>query len=133
MDVRNCKKCGRIFNYISGPFYCQACRDEEENKFQNVKKYIRENPGVGVQEVAQECEVEKAQIYQWLREERLQLGEGSMISLSCETCGASISSGRFCENCKKEVANGLRAASRVEKAAPEPVKRQDSSSRMRFL
>ncbi len=134
MDVRNCRKCGRIFNYVMGPLMCPACAEEQEAKFQTVKTFIRENPGVGVPEVAKECEVDPSQIYQWLREERLQLGEGSMISLECENCGVSIQSGRLCDKCKRDMVNGMRQASRVEKPveAPKP-KVEDGKNKMRFL
>ena len=69
MNVRNCRKCGKLFNYISGPSWCPACREQMETKFQEVKEYIRENPGVFVQQVAEACDVEPSQINQWLREE----------------------------------------------------------------
>ena len=87
MNVRNCRGCGRLFNYISGPSLCPACREKLEEKFQQVKEYIRENPGVGIREVSEACEVETSQINQWLREERLELTEDSPLMLSCESCG----------------------------------------------
>ena len=34
MNVRNCKKCNRIFNYIAGPTICPACKEDLEKKFQ---------------------------------------------------------------------------------------------------
>ncbi len=40
MNVRNCRKCGNLFNYVSGPPICMACREKLEEKFQEVKKYI---------------------------------------------------------------------------------------------
>lgn len=135
MDVRNCRKCGRIFNYVSGPFTCPKCREDLENKFQEVKNFIRENHNVGIQEVAESCDVDTSQIYQWLREERLELGEGSSISMGCETCGAPIRSGRFCENCKKSVSEGFKSVAdsmRPKTAEPTSVKK-DGNSKMRFL
>lgn len=134
MDVRNCRKCGRLFNYVMGPFICPRCRDEMESKFQEVKAYIREHPGVGIQEVSEECDVDKSQIYQWLREERLELAEGSMITLNCEGCGRPIKSGKYCEQCKRELTMGFKQAIARPKAA-EPVKPviKDNSSKMRYL
>ena len=32
MNVRNCRKCGAIFNYVMGPIMCPACRDALEAK-----------------------------------------------------------------------------------------------------
>ena len=57
MDVRTCRKCGRLFNYLSGPPVCSACRDEMEKKFTTVKEYIRENPGASMKEIAEENDV----------------------------------------------------------------------------
>ena len=99
--------CGHIFNYVAGPILCPHCREKMEAKFQEVKEYIRSNPGVGIQDVAENCDVEPSQIQQWLREERLELTEGSAIYLQCEKCGAPIRSGRFCEKCKYEMAMDL--------------------------
>lgn len=134
MDVRNCRKCGRLFNYVGGPFICPKCKEDLEKKFQEVKLYIREHPGAGIKEVADECEIETNPIYQWLREERLELAEGSMISLSCENCGTSIKSGKYCEKCKRELMVGLNQAIARPKEEFTPQRTvKDSGSRMRFL
>ena len=134
MDVRNCRRCGRIFNYVAGPFICPRCREEMEAKFQDVKAYIRENPGVGIQDVSEACDIDKSQVYQWLREERLELAEGSMISLNCEGCGKAIKCGKYCENCKRDLTMGFKQAiSRPKPQEPERKATKDSSSRMRYL
>ena len=79
--------------------------------------------------------MEVSQIHQWLREERLELVDGSGITLQCETCGAAIMSGRFCNKCKGELTRGLNAA--VRQAAPSPApenpKNPRDNNRMRFL
>ena len=48
MNVRNCRKCGKLFNHIMGMPVCPACREKLEQKFQEVKKYIRENRMSGI-------------------------------------------------------------------------------------
>ena len=74
------------------------------------------------------------QIQQWLREERLQLGEGSGITLHCEKCGASINSGRFCEKCKNSMADQLNSSIRKPEAPkPQPKKDVKDNPKMRFL
>lgn len=135
MNVKNCRSCGRLFNYISGPFLCPACRERMEEKFQKVKEYIRQNPGVGIQEVSEACEVETNQINQWLREERLELMEGSPLMLSCMTCGSLIRCGKYCEQCKNNIANGFRNVMRGEKPQVDYVsqKKSDKDNRMRYL
>ena len=73
MNVRNCRKCGNLFNYVSGPPICMACREKLEEKFQEVKKYIQDNGHAGIQQVAEACDVSTNQIHLWLREERLDM------------------------------------------------------------
>lgn len=136
MNVRNCRKCGRVYNYVVGPNMCPSCRDAMDKKFTEVKEYVREHRGALIQEVADVCDVEVAQIHQWLREERLELMEGSGIVLHCETCGTPIYSGRFCNGCKNDMARGFNRAI-TPKAAPRPEPAANKSAkdkdRMRFL
>lgn len=135
MNVRNCKKCGRIFNYAFGPIICTDCMSAQEELFQRAKKYVQENPGCDMRELAENVEVEVSQIKQWIKEERLQFADDSPIRIACESCGAMIRSGRYCDACKNEMANGMRSAFGINKKAPEPVvrKRDDDGTRMRFL
>ncbi len=135
MNVRNCRMCGRIFNYVAGAFLCQACREKMEEKFQEVKEFIRQHPGVSIPEVSEACDVEPSQIRQWLREERLEVTENSALYLSCESCGMPIRSGRYCDKCKNNLTAGFKNVMRSN-AAPvqKPVSSNDKDNpRMRFL
>lgn len=135
MNVRNCRKCGRIFNYVMGPAICQSCREKTEEKFQEVKEYIRQNPGVTIPEVSEACDVEPQQVQQWLRDDRLELTEDSPIRLSCEGCGAQIRSGRYCDKCKNTVSMGFQNILDEKKPKePEITKtRPKEKEKMRFL
>ena len=139
MNVRNCRKCGKMFNYITGIPICPSCKEAMEAKFQEVKEYIREHKGAGIQEVSEACDVEVQQITAWLREDRLEVTEGSNLMLNCETCGAPIRSGRFCDKCRNTVTNGFsqmtkdyNAAKRAAADAAAAAKKDDGA-RMRFL
>ncbi len=134
MNVRNCRKCGRLFNYLSGMYVCPACKEDLEEKFQEVKAYIRENPRVSIPEVCRECDVETGQIHQWLREERLELTPDSPIRMSCESCGDQIRGGKMCEKCKNDLARGLNKAFVKEAPPKEEVKPvRTTENKMRFL
>lgn len=134
MNVRNCRSCGRLFNYVTGAAICPICREEKEKKFQEVKKYIQDHKMASVVEVSQECEVEVNQIHQWVREERLQFAEDSPIRVSCEKCGAMIRAGVYCEKCKIEMTNTLNSAYKKETPVSEPAKKKVTErDRMRFL
>ena len=134
MDVKNCKRCRRLFNYIGGPALCPQCREELEKKFQEVKKYLFDNRGATISDVVENCEIDEGQIRQWIREERLEFSSGVDIGVSCEKCGSPITSGRFCEKCKASMINDLQTAGRrPEPEAPKPEKTQTRENKMRFL
>jgi len=96
--------------------------ETEEDEFKVVKEYIYDNPGATISEVSQETEVSVEKIMRFLREERLEIkSENSNLVLGCERCGRSINSGRFCENCKGQITEGLKREFGLEKK--EPVQR----------
>lgn len=133
MEVRNCKGCGRLFNYLQGPPICPACAAELEEKFQEVKDYLREHPKAPLNVISEVNEVSVKQIRQWVREERLTFTEESQITLDCESCGASILTGRYCDKCKANLQNELASAIKKPKATVVQKKQPSGRERMRFL
>lgn len=135
MDVRNCRKCGKLFNYLTGPIICPGCRTAAEEKFQEVKRYIQQHVRATMAEVSEECDVEISQIQQWIRQERLQFADDSPIRVACESCGKMIGSGKYCKGCKDSMVRKLNSAmgkQGVEVEAPGEV-RKAKENRMRFL
>ena len=134
MEVRNCKNCGRLFNYMGGKPICQLCKESLEDKFKEVKDYINSHPKVSVQQAAEDNDVSVKQIKQWIREERLILSEPSPDGITCEHCGQPICRGRFCEKCKASMANTLGSAIDKPKGfTVEDPKQQKDKNKMRFL
>ena len=136
MNVRTCRKCGRLFNYITGYQICPACKEALEAKFQEVKEYVREHKGVSINEVSEVCEVETNMIRQWLREERLELAEDSGIMLACEACGGLIRSGRYCDKCKTHLTSGFRNVLQSSRPQQQPVQKKPvdkENPKMRYL
>ena len=131
MDVINCKGCGRLFNAITRTRLCPQCQNKLEEKFQEVKKFVNDNPGSTIDMVSQECEVSTKQIKQWIREERLTFSQDSMQGIECEQCGAMIRSGRFCDACKTKLQNDLKSATYIP--INEEKKTIRDKDRMRFL
>ncbi len=103
-----------------------------EEKFQVVKQYIKDNPSANIQTVADETETTVKTIKQWVREERLTFAEGSLVGLECESCGAIILTGRFCDKCKNKVHNEITQAGKRPVIA-QPKKPDKDNPRMRFL
>jgi methionyl-tRNA synthetase len=102
-----------------------------EDKFQEVKVYINENPGATIEVVAKKCNVATKQIKQWIREERLTFSPDSTQGIECEQCGTMIRSGRFCNSCKTKLQTDFKNA--TYKPAPEVKKPTKDKDRMRFL
>lgn len=132
MEVKTCKKCGRLFNYLGGQRICPVCKDEIEKQFIKVRDYVRAHPKTSLHQIAVDNEVSIEQINQWIREERLEFSKDSPVTLYCENCGAPIRTGRFCQKCKSTMANDLNDAFRKPEA-PAPKKREPETDRMRFI
>ncbi len=131
MEVRTCSKCKRLFNYLSGPSICPGCKNQLEEKFQEVKEYVRDNPTLGITEVAEATDVSPKQIRRWIREERLSFSEDSGVGIDCESCGAMIRSGRLCQKCKDKLLGRVDSMYGSEESVV--VKKQREAARMRFL
>ena len=131
MEVKACRSCGRLFNYIAGPPRCPACSDALEKKFQAVKSYIWDHKTATLQEISDANDVSVGQLRQWVREERLCFTDESPVGLECESCGTTIKTGRYCESCKNKLSNTLMSALPKEEKVEKPVR--DTRSRMRSL
>lgn len=118
-ELRNCKRCKRIFMYAMGPQICEVCKKQEEEDFEKVRKFLREYPGATIQEVSAATEVSAQLIYKFLREGRLEVSKDSPIALLCENCGVRITSGRFCINCSRKLANEMIATGKTLRDAIE--------------
>lgn len=130
MELMNCRNCKKLFNYITGEKLCPACKALMEDKFQEVKRYIEENPRENINQVAEACDVSIRQIKNWVREERLSFTEDSLVGLECERCGKMIHSGRFCKECAGGLADAMNNAYRRERQTPI---RKTATGKMRFL
>lgn len=103
MENRNCKKCGKVFRYISGYPLCKECKELDEEQYKMVREYIKEHPGTNIEQVASALNISHQQILRYLREERLEISQRSDKFILCELCGSIIKTGRFCESCKREI------------------------------
>ena len=131
MDVRNCKKCKKLFNYDGDPL-CPTCAKEMEDKFYEVRDYIYKNPTASMSMVAEENEIPIQQIKKWVRQERLIFSKDSGISIDCESCGRPILTGRYCKECQKKMKDKL-SGIYVEKVEVKKEGKSSSKGKMRFL
>ncbi len=124
MEVKACKNCRRLFQYVYGPELCPDCSKlitdkntaaisnekrsllkplllEEEQKLDQIKQYILVNPRATVSRIAEVHEVSASKIFEWIREDRLEFSDASQDAwFTCAKCGIKIRSGVYCINCK---------------------------------
>lgn len=131
MEIKVCRSCKKMFQYIAGPEICLKCKQDEEEMFQKVKEYLKAHPGANMYEVNQETGVLVTLIEKFLRQGRLEVASNSPIALTCERCGKRITTGRYCNDCKNEISNEL---NEVKKRLVNPEKYSgDAGPKMRYL
>ncbi len=121
INVANCPRCGRIFAK-SVKNLCPECAKEEEDMYEKVYSYLRENPKSTVQQVSEHTGVPEERILSFLRQDRIMSAEWTELTYPCERCGADINSGRFCDRCNKEMQESLHSAA-------ESIRKQDNEER----
>lgn len=129
MDIRNCRMCGAMFQYV-GEKVCPNCKKALDNKLQDVKEYLNEHGGATVMQVSEELDVPVAQLRRWVKEERLMFAPGVDTGVVCEKCGMPIESGHLCKKCAENLKDQL---SGVYTKPVETHEVKKESARMRFM
>ena len=106
MQVINCPRCRKLFTKIKSPV-CPACEKLEEEQFQELRKYVEENPMANVSQASEETGVSAKRILRYIREGRLIVPEGMKLEIRCTQCGAPITEGNFCDSCSKKMIENL--------------------------
>ncbi len=114
MELKNCKKCGRMFSAENGHEYCTKCRLKIVDHFKIVREYIYDHPGTNVNETAEATGVPKKEILEYLRDQRLELVDRSE-ERKCQKCGVPIPAGRYCAKCAAELKKGFNQAFEKDK------------------
>jgi len=117
MEARQCKKCGKLFNYIRSPI-CVECTDDDDKEFHLVKDYIYEHPKSNLSEISESTGVDNKVLLGFLREGRIALKTCSQY-YTCARCGDQINTGVYCIKCKNELtktfSNSLNQLKETEK------------------
>ncbi|MBQ9118800.1 MAG: hypothetical protein IJY09_01945 [Lachnospiraceae bacterium] len=104
-----CEQCGgKLFHIGSGKYQCEKCEHTVSDDFGKVKEFLETHGPAPAIVVVQETGVREEIIEMFLKKGRLEIVEGSKYYLKCEKCGCSIRSGRFCLECARELAEGVK-------------------------
>ncbi len=127
MDVRQCKTCNRLFQYMGKP-YCPECMDEMDRMFIKVRDYLYDHPDADIPEISKKTEVKEKVILDFLKDERLSLQNASGM-LICEQCGKPIESGKMCREWKEHLSRAFARMVETPKQKKEQLRRSDLESK----
>jgi len=80
-----------------------VCGNCELDDYGKVRTYIEKNHGATQSQVSEATGVSVNKIRQMLRDEKIEVAPNSRAFLHCESCGAQIRSGRYCEACEQKM------------------------------
>ena len=82
---------------------CDSCVKEVDQKFEEVRAYVKEHPNRSIKEVSEVCNVSVKSILRYIREGKLEATTGMHGEVTCSKCGVPITSGRICKKCIAEM------------------------------
>lgn len=128
-----CSHCKRLFETILDTALCPTCKELDEKVFKKVRDYVRLKKAAGIYEVSEACDVSTKKILYWVREERLCFHEESEVAVPCLNCGIRIQMGRYCEPCKKKMANNLKSMYVVQNDSDDDKLQSRAVNKMHYL
>ena len=108
MEPTNCPRCGKVFMKIKDSI-CAECVKEVDQKFEEVRAYVKEHPHRTIKEVSEACDVSVKSILRYIRDGKLEASAGIQSEITCSKCGIPIPSGRMCKKCASEVGHQIAA------------------------
>ncbi|OUM98879.1 MAG: flagellar protein [Paenibacillaceae bacterium ZCTH02-B3] len=126
MGLEYCPRCGKLFSRTVRDI-CYNCHQELEKQYERVVAYLKEHPGLTLNELAEATEVSAKQITRWVREGRISIAQAPNIVIACEVCGTPIREGTMCDSCRRRLAREVKRVQMPKPAAAR--KNEDAASR----
>ncbi|MFA5881145.1 MAG: hypothetical protein WC834_03025 [Eubacteriales bacterium] len=132
-ELRNCPVCGKVFVKLLKNL-CPDCIDKEEREFEEVRLYLKDNPGASIGEISEFTGVDEDKILKWMREDRIDVCVGKGGVLTCKRCGSDIIAGNLCSKCAQVLAAEIKSATHsVPLKDTEPDKPKEPKGRGMFV
>ncbi len=89
---------------------------KEEEDFEKVKEYLKDNPRSSINTVSEETGVEKKIIIEFIKNDRLIAEDLEIdVTIKCQRCGKEIKHGKYCESCVSEMKDEIESLTKKEK------------------
>lgn len=106
-----CRECGgKMIFQGAGTYLCANCGYEDMDDYGRIRDYLEKHEGANALEIAEGTGVELEIIRMFLKDGRIQIPDGSKLFITCQRCGCSLRHGRYCADCTREMAGGIRSA-----------------------
>ena len=130
-----CVKCkGKLFYRGGGRYECDVCETFVLDDFGKIKEFLEANGPTPMLLISQATGVDYEIIERFLKKGRLEIPEGSKFYLNCEKCGCSIRYGKYCPDCIKQVAGGIKAVFHEDVGEkPKRVYNAEMAGKMHYL
>jgi len=127
MSLDYCPRCGKLFSRTIREI-CFNCHQELEKDYERVVQFLKENPGLTLNELSEATGVSAKQITRWVREGRISIAMAPNLVIACEVCGTPIREGTLCESCRRRLAKEVkRVQTPVVRREPDAsVSREDT-------
>lgn len=108
MEFKTCKNCAMVFQYMgSGEELCSACKKQEDKDLEMVQKYLMTNSSAKAEEIVERTGVSEGSILRMVKSGKINIDSVFKPTLTCNMCGLSIQSGRYCADCERKMAHGF--------------------------
>jgi len=107
MSLDYCPRCGKLFSRTIREI-CFNCHQELEKDYERVVQFLKENPGLTLNELSEATGVGVKQITRWVREGRISIAMAPNLVIACEVCGTPIREGTLCESCRRRLAKEVK-------------------------
>ena len=136
LGIRNCIRCKKIFRPVSEEKMCSDCRAKELELEEHVKNYVRDHPGITVEELIEGSGAPSALVWRMIQQGLFENANLRGAKYPCGNCGKLITKGVYCYECASKLrldaqkfANAMTAKKRAEeKRDQEEAKRTFSGS-----
>lgn len=129
-----CDLClGKLVYRGEGIYRCKSCGHEVLDDFGKIKRYIEENGPSPAISIAKDTGVSREVIDLCLQNGKVEIPEGEQFYLKCAKCGCDIRYGRFCQECKQELAGSIKAVFDAEAGERAIPTHSEASGKIRYL
>lgn len=127
LGIRNCISCKKIFMPVSNEKMCPACRAKELELEEKVKIYVRDHPGITVDELIEGSGAPSALVWRMIQQGLFENANLRNAKYPCGNCGKLITKGVYCYECASKLRADAQKFAKAANSRKRVEKNQESS------